>query len=60
VKGRVEQATVALTKIYGSSVPESFIQLELEQIEQTIVLAKAGTYRELFKPYNRKPLIICK
>jgi hypothetical protein len=60
VKGRTEQATAALTKIYGKSVPETFIQSELSQIEQSIEIAKAGTYRELFKSYNRKPLIICK
>ncbi|KAI8579226.1 hypothetical protein K450DRAFT_243384 [Umbelopsis ramanniana AG] len=58
VKGRTEQATAALTKIYGKSVPEFFVQSELSQIEQSIEISKAGTYRELFKPYNRKPLII--
>jgi hypothetical protein len=59
-KGRTDQATAALTKIYGKSVPESFVQSELLNIKQGIEITKRGTYRELFQPHNRKPLIICK
>lgn len=60
VRGKTDQATAALNRIYGKSVPESFVQVELLNIKQGIEITKNGSYRELFQPYNRKPLIICK
>jgi len=58
VRGKTDQATAALNRIYGKSVPESFVQVELLNIKQGIEITKNGSYRELFQPYNRKPLII--
>ncbi|KAJ2960039.1 hypothetical protein NQZ79_g4569 [Umbelopsis isabellina] len=57
-KGKNDQAVSALIRIYGKNVPETFVENELLRIKQGIEITKSGTYAELFKSYNRKPMII--
>lgn len=57
-KGKNDQAVSALIRIYGKNVPETFVETELLRIKQGIEITKNGTYAELFKSYNRKPMII--
>ena len=58
--GKLEEAKVALRKVYGSSVSEKFIDREVKMIDEDIHACRSGTFKDLLHKNNLMPLIIGK
>ncbi|KAI8048432.1 general substrate transporter [Thamnidium elegans] len=57
-KNEIAHAKSTLQKIYGPTVSDQFIDHEIETIQQDMLQAKRGTYRDFLEAQNLKPLLI--
>lgn len=57
---RISNAKHTLHKIYGGSVSDEFINLEVEHIQEDMLQNSKGTYRDFLNKQNLKPLLIGK
>ncbi|GAA5798376.1 hypothetical protein HPULCUR_003778 [Helicostylum pulchrum] len=57
-KNEIAHAKSTLQKIYGPTVSNQFIDHEIETIQQDMLQAKQGTYRDFLERQNLKPLLI--
>lgn len=56
--GRFEEANRAIRKIYGESVTETYIEREIQMIDQDIHACRSGSFRDFLHKDNFMPLII--
>lgn len=58
--GKFEEANRAIRKIYGESVTETYIEREIQMIDQDIHACRSGSFRDFLHKDNFMPLIIGK
>lgn len=56
--GKFEEANRAIRKIYGESVTETYIEREIQMIDQDIHACRSGSFRDFLHKDNFMPLII--
>ncbi|KAJ2780628.1 hypothetical protein GGI15_003478 [Coemansia interrupta] len=57
-RNQEDKARGILHRIYGSKVPESIVDDELESMRQSMRTESASRYVDLIRPINLKPLIV--
>ncbi|KAJ2551928.1 hypothetical protein EV175_003504 [Coemansia sp. RSA 1933] len=57
-RGQEDRARAILHRIYGSNVPESIVDEELESMRHAMRTESATSYRDLLHAVNLKPLLV--
>ncbi|KAJ2006551.1 hypothetical protein H4R26_001316 [Coemansia thaxteri] len=57
-RGQEDRARAILRRVYGSKVPESVVEDELESMHQSMRTENASRYRDLLRTINLRPLAV--